>query len=170
MCKVIFRGNDVEGGLVDIIKTSAPEKLVSVTSNIISSECKNLCKRNSNSVLREKTRSGIVNFSWDEFHKELHLRAPNLLHVVSATVTDVPQSLSPEEPYETYSLLHCCCIAREVKRNDSSPVPYRLHNASWWMYTKGRYIQSGYARQISRSFWPHHHSHEGLILHVITLT
>ena len=95
MCKVIFRGNDVEGGLVDIIKTSAPEKLVSVTSNIISSECKNLCKRNSNSVLREKTRSGIVNFSWDEFHKELHLRAPNLLHVVSATVTDVPQSLSP---------------------------------------------------------------------------
>jgi hypothetical protein len=84
----------VEEGLLKTIVSNKPDSVVSAAAELINSECEDLCKRNSESILRDKSHENIMTFSWDKFYSELQLRAPGFIRVFSAAVVSVPKSLS----------------------------------------------------------------------------
>ena len=90
ICKLIFHNRQVEKGILHLLKSTNPNELVAEAATVVANECKDLCKRNSGSVLQDRTHAGILTFSWDKFHKELQIRAPCLLMIVSTMISDVP--------------------------------------------------------------------------------
>ncbi|XP_056008253.1 uncharacterized protein LOC125657360 isoform X2 [Ostrea edulis] len=90
VCKIVFRGKDIGSGLRDFLKTSHPEELIEGSVAILGDECKTLCKRNSGSVLQDKSIQNVMEFTWDKLYTELQIRAPNILKIVSAMVNDIP--------------------------------------------------------------------------------
>lgn len=89
ICKAIFQSDKVEKTVLDVLTISNPDEVVASAANIVNAESKEVCKRNSGSLL-QKDHASLKSFTWDKFHKELEIRAPNLLKVVSAVVRDVP--------------------------------------------------------------------------------
>uniref|UniRef100_A0A8W8MLR6 Uncharacterized protein n=1 Tax=Magallana gigas TaxID=29159 RepID=A0A8W8MLR6_MAGGI len=84
-------------------------------------ECKELCCKNSNSVLQARSHHDILSFTWDKFHQELTLRAPNTLRIVSSMLSDVP--LSPEgKPF--LNLMHTISMALHSRYNQMSLTQY----------------------------------------------
>ena len=69
---------------------SNPDYVVTAAAKVVHAETRDMCKRNSGSLLQNKDHSSIMSFTWDKLHKELQIRAPNLLKVISAVVSDVP--------------------------------------------------------------------------------
>lgn len=90
ICKAIFKSDKVEKTVLDVLTISNPDEVVAAAANIVNVESKELCKRNSGSLLQKKDHVSLMSFTWDKFHKELEIRAPNLLKVVSAIVSDIP--------------------------------------------------------------------------------
>lgn len=90
ICKAIFKSDKVEKTVLDVLTISNPDEVVAAAANIVNVESKELCKRNSGSPLQKKDHAGLMSLTWDKFHKKLEIRAPNLLKVVSAVVSDIP--------------------------------------------------------------------------------
>lgn len=108
VCKAIIWGKNVERSIVDIIRKHKPEEVSSGAASVVANECKELCCKNSNSVLQAWAHHDILSFTWDKFHQELTLRAPNTLRIVSSMLPDVPPS--PEgKPF--LNLMHTTCIS-----------------------------------------------------------
>ncbi|XP_033759941.1 uncharacterized protein LOC117342076 [Pecten maximus] len=122
ICKFIFRGNNVERGIVDVLKQSCPEELSSVTSSMVSKECKELCKRSNDTVLQNRSKDGILNFSWDKLHQELQIRAPHTLKVVSSIVTDIPHNVVQGKPF--YHVLNSVAIALHGRSREMTVLQY----------------------------------------------
>lgn len=74
--------------------SNKPDSIVSAAAELINSECEEICKRNSESIIRDKSHENMMSFSWDKFHSELQLRAPGLFRVFSAAVVTVPKLVS----------------------------------------------------------------------------
>lgn len=108
VCKAIIWGKNVERSIVDIIRKHKPEGVSSGAASVVANECKELCCKNSNSVLQARAHHEILYFTWDKLHQELTLRAPNTLRIVSSMLSDVP--LSPEgKPF--LNLMHTISMA-----------------------------------------------------------
>lgn len=108
VCKAIIWGKNVERSIVDIIRKHKPEEVSSGAASVVANECKELCCKNSNSVLQARAHHEILYFTWDKLHQELTLRAPNTLRIVSSMLSDVP--LSPEgKPF--LNLMHTISMA-----------------------------------------------------------
>nr|XP_022291909.1 uncharacterized protein LOC111103152 [Crassostrea virginica] len=73
--------------------------LIDGSLTILGGECRNLCKRNSGSVLQDKSSTNALEFTWDSLYAELQIRAPNVLKTVSAMVTDIPIHVN-EKPFQ----------------------------------------------------------------------
>lgn len=88
ICRAVFRGQNVEKCIIDIIGKSGPDHITSLASKIVSEECTKLCKRGSGTVQQENSYEGIFSFFWDKFYTEIQIRAPNtplnLCHLLSA--------------------------------------------------------------------------------------
>lgn len=95
MCKAIFKSDNVEKTVLDVLATSNPDDVVMAATKIVQAETKAICKRNSGSLLLKKDHDSMMTFTWNKFHKDLEVRAPNLLRVISAVVSDVP--VAPSE-------------------------------------------------------------------------
>ncbi|CAC5374739.1 unnamed protein product [Mytilus coruscus] len=80
------------------IEKHQPDDLVTGAAAVILKECKELSRKNSGSILQDKIHNGVLTFTCDKFHKELSLRAPNVLKVVSSRISDVPVSPG-EKPF-----------------------------------------------------------------------
>lgn len=78
----------MENCILDIISKSDPELISSAASKIVSKECQNLCKRGSGSILQEKSYDSIFKFTWDEFNKEIQIKAPHALKIISSMISD----------------------------------------------------------------------------------
>lgn len=85
------------------------------------SESKNLCKRHSGSVLQNKDHQSFMTFTWDKFHKELEIRAPNVIKVVSAIVSDIP--LTPSDK-KHMNLLHTIASGFHGRNQEMSMLHY----------------------------------------------
>ncbi|XP_069109713.1 uncharacterized protein [Argopecten irradians] len=121
MFKVIFREKNVEKGLIDIVKNTAPDELVTAVAGMVSEEARTICQRNSNTVLQQKSQEGILKFSWDSLNKELQVGTPHLLKVVSAIVSDIPVELG-EKPF--LHIMHSTAIALHGRFREMSVVQY----------------------------------------------
>lgn len=62
-----------------------------------------------------------MSFTWDEFHKELEIRAPNLLKVVSAVVSDIP--VAPAEK-KFMHILHTIATGFHGRSQEMSGLHY----------------------------------------------
>nr|XP_034298978.1 uncharacterized protein LOC109620531 isoform X1 [Crassostrea gigas] len=121
VCKAIIWGKNVERSIVDIIRKHKPEEVSSGAASVVADECKELCFKNSNSVLQARAHHDILSFTWDKFHQELTLRAPNTLRIVSSMLSDVP--LSPEgKPF--LNLMHTISMAIHSRYNQMSLTQY----------------------------------------------
>lgn len=121
VCKAIIWGKNVERSIVDIIRKHKPEEVSSGAASVVADECKELCFKNSNSVLQARAHHDILSFTWDKFHQELALRAPNTLRIVSSMLSDVP--LSPEgKPF--LNLMHTISMALHSRYNQMSLTQY----------------------------------------------
>lgn len=89
ICRAVFRGQNVEKCIIDIIGKSGPDHITSLASKIVSDECAKLCKRGSGTVLQENSYEGIFSFSWDKFYTEIQIRAPHTLKLVSVVCNTV---------------------------------------------------------------------------------
>lgn len=159
ICKAIFKSDNVEKTVLDVLTISNPEEVVAAAANIVNAESKELCKRNSGSLLQKKDHASLMSFTWDKFHKELEIRAPNLLKVVSAVVSDIPvaptekkfmhilhtiatgfhgrsQEMSGLHYCTAFLLVHGGCTQRDIQRLAKIGLcvsPGSVHNklASW---------------------------------------
>lgn len=87
ICRAVFRGQNVEKCIIDIIGKSGPDHITSLASKIVSEECTKLCKRGSGTVQQENSYEGIFSFSWDNFtlrFRSGHHTPLNLCHLLSA--------------------------------------------------------------------------------------
>ena len=90
ICKAIFKSDNVAKSVLDVLVISNPDDVVKAATKIVQTEAKVICKRNSGSLLLKKDHDSLMTFTWNEFHKDLEVRAPNLLRVISGVVSDVP--------------------------------------------------------------------------------
>ncbi|XP_071121775.1 uncharacterized protein [Mytilus edulis] len=123
ICRAIYRGQNVEKCIIDIISKSHPETLTSATSNIISAECEAICKRGSGSILQDRSYSGIFNFHWDKFHDEIQLKAPQTLKVISSALNNIP--IAPGEKKYT-TLMHIISMALHGRNQEMSSIHYQI--------------------------------------------
>jgi hypothetical protein len=123
ICKIIQRNKNVEKCIVDVLCKSHPEHVVSGAADIVSKECKDLCKRGSGSVLREKSYEGIFSFDWNKFYDEIHIKAPNTLKIVSSTISDF--SITPGQP-KFLHLMQSVASQLHSRNVEMSAVHYQI--------------------------------------------
>ncbi|CAG2189420.1 unnamed protein product [Mytilus edulis] len=121
ICKAIFKSENVEKAILDILVNSNPDDVVTAAAKVVKSESKNLCKRHSGSVLQNKDHQSFMTFTWDKFHKELEIRAPNVIKVVSAIVSDIP--LTPSDK-KHMNLLHTIASGFHGRNQEMSMLHY----------------------------------------------
>lgn len=121
VCKKIVSNQNVELGIVAIISDYNKDAVSSVCCKIISKECKELCRRNSGSVLQKKGHHDLMNFSWDKFNQELQIRAPHTLKVISAIVVDIPSSVTGKK---YLSVLHTMASGLHGRSAEMSALQY----------------------------------------------
>jgi two-component sensor histidine kinase len=92
-------------------------------SHIISCESKEICKRNSGSILQQKDHNSILEFSWEKFYRELHIRAPNTLRVIQSAVSDVPVTIGEKK---FINLMLTAASAFHGRNQEMSSVHYQL--------------------------------------------
>lgn len=88
ICRAVYRRQNVEKCILEIISKSDPDLVSSAASKIVSNECQNMCKRGSGSILQEKSYNSIFKFTWDDFNKEIQIKAPNTLKIISSMISD----------------------------------------------------------------------------------
>lgn len=100
ICRAILNersSGNAKKSIVAIVTTAYSDEVIIAVSRIIGSETKELCKRNSGSILRQKDYNNVLEFSWENFHRELHIRAPITLRVIQSAVSDVPVSIGEKK-------------------------------------------------------------------------
>ena len=109
--------------IISILSETNKEEIVNAASLIIASESKDLCKKHSGSILQKKDNDSILEFSWDMFHKELQLRAPNILQVIASAVCDVPVKV---EDKKFAHILHSVASVLHGRSAEMSSLHYQI--------------------------------------------
>lgn len=134
LCKAICKSENVEQTVISLLVKEKPREVVDAAAKVVSEEARELCKRNSNSILMKKDQESLMSFTWDKFNKELEIRAPNVLRIVSSIVSDIPPEIHEHSP-------HCCIWSSWPQHGD---VRTSLHHCfcpcSWRMYTEGIHV------------------------------
>ena len=121
ICKAVFKSDNVEKAILAVLTVSSPDEVVTAAAQIVGSESKELCKRNSGSILQQKDHDSLMTFTWDKFHKELEIRASNVLKIVSAIVSDIP-AIPGEKKY--INTLHTIASGFHGRNQEMSGLHY----------------------------------------------
>lgn len=87
----------MEQTVISLLVKEKPREVVDAAAKVISEEARELCQRNSNSILMKKDQESLMSFTWDKFNKELEIRAPNVLRIVSSIVSDIPPMIGEKK-------------------------------------------------------------------------
>ncbi|XP_062609388.1 uncharacterized protein LOC134271151 [Saccostrea cucullata] len=109
--------------IISILRETNKEDIVNAASLIIANESKGLCRKNSGSILQRKDNESILEFSWDMFHKELQLRAPSILQVLTSAVCDVPVKV---EGKKFAHILHSVASVLHGRSAEMSSLHYQI--------------------------------------------
>ncbi|XP_062600399.1 uncharacterized protein LOC134262037 [Saccostrea cucullata] len=123
MCKAICRSENVEQTVLCLLVKENPRVVVNAAAKVVSEESRELCKQNSNSLLQMKDQESLMSFTWDKFYKELEIRAPNLLRVVSSIVSDIPTVIG-EKKY--MNILHTVASGLHGRSMEMSGLHYSI--------------------------------------------
>lgn len=123
ICRVLCRGQNVDKCILDILSNSVPELVSSAASKIVSKECQRLCKRGSGSILQTKSYDSIFRFTWDELNKEIQIRAPNMLQIVSSIISD---TVIPPTEKKYVHLMNTVATALHGRSDQMSCLQYQV--------------------------------------------
>jgi hypothetical protein len=121
ICKAIMRENDAENTILDVIKVTNPTSVTNKVCEIIADECRNICKRNSGSILQDRSHDGILQFSWDKLENELRNLAPNLFQIACSIVTDNSSSMSDRSRIQ---MLNAVAYALHARSREMTVLQY----------------------------------------------
>lgn len=98
LCKAtcVCKSENVEQAVISLLVKEKPREVVDAAAKVVSEEARELCKRNSNSILIKKDHEGLTSFTWD-LNKELEIRAPNVLRIVSSMVSDITPKIGQKK-------------------------------------------------------------------------
>lgn len=120
LCKAICKSENVEQTVISLL---VKEKTRDAAAKVVSEEARQLCKRNSNSILMKKDQESLMSFTWDKFNKELEIRAPNVLRIVSSIVSDIPPMIG-EKKY--MNILHTVASGLHGRSTEMSGLHYTI--------------------------------------------
>lgn len=126
ICRAILNersSGNAKKSIVAIVTTAYSDEVITAVSRIIGSETKELCKRNSGSILQQKDYNNVLEFSWENFHRELHIRAPITLRVIQSAVSDVPVSIGEKK---FIHLMLTVATALHGRSQEMSSLHYQL--------------------------------------------
>lgn len=123
ICRVFCRGQNVDKCILDILSNSVPELVSSAASKIVSKECQRLRKRGSGSILQTKSYDSIFRFTWDELNKEIQIRAPNMLQIVSSIISD---TVIPPTEKKYVHLMNTVATALHGRSDQMSCLQYQV--------------------------------------------
>lgn len=120
LCKAICKSENVEQTVISLL---VKEKTRDAAAKVVSEEARELCQRNSNSILMKKDQESLMSFTWDKFNKELEIRAPNVLRIVSSIVSDIPPMIG-EKKY--MNILHTVASGLHGRSTEMSRLHYTI--------------------------------------------
>lgn len=123
LCKAICKSENVEQTVISLLVKEKPREVVDAAAKVVSEEARELCKRNSNSILMKKDQESLMSFTWDKFNKELEIRAPNVLRIVSSIVSDIPPEIG-EKKY--MNILHTVASGLHGRSMEMSGLHYTI--------------------------------------------
>jgi len=89
--KQVYR-REFSSALNSLQKTMPPEKSVEMSVKLIMNEMKQMCRLDSNCILRD-TDKALRDFSWEAVWNELASKVPTLLHLYRLLFCGAPKSL-----------------------------------------------------------------------------
>lgn len=113
----------MEQTVISLLVKEKPREVVDAAATVVSEEARELCKRNSNSILMKKDQESLMSFTWDKFNKELEIRAPNVLRIVSSIVSDIPPEIG-EKKY--MNILHTVASGLHGRSMEMSGLHYTI--------------------------------------------
>lgn len=113
----------MEQTVISLLVKEKPREVVDAAAKVISEEARELCQRNSNSILMKKDQESLMSFTWDKFNKELEIRAPNVLRIVSSIVSDIPPMIG-EKKY--MNILHTVASGLHGRSTEMSRLHYTI--------------------------------------------
>lgn len=123
LCKAICKSENVEQTVISLLVKEKPREVVDAAAKVVSEEARELCQRNSNSILMKKDQESLMSFTWDKFNKELEIRAPNVLRIVSSIVSDIPPMIG-EKKY--MNILHTVASGLHGRSTEMSGLHYTI--------------------------------------------
>ena len=72
--------------------------IVTKLRGVIQGELKTLGSKKANSILRNKTKAGLLSFSWNKVWKELEMHAPIFLGLLEAILSCKTAKISRTQP------------------------------------------------------------------------
>lgn len=120
LCKAICKSENVEQTVISLL---VKEKTRDAAAKVVSEEARELCQRNSNSILMKKDQESLMSFTWDKFNKELEIRAPNVLRIVSSIESDIPPMIG-EKKY--MNILHTVASGLHGRSTEMSRLHYTI--------------------------------------------
>lgn len=123
LCKAICKSENVEQTVISLLVKEKPREVVDAAAKVVSEEARELCQRNSNSILMKKDQESLMSFTWDKFNKELEIRAPNVLRIVSSIVSDIPPMIG-EKKY--MNILHTVASGLHGRSTEMSRLHYTI--------------------------------------------
>lgn len=97
--------------------------LTSAVSKVVAKECETICKRGSGALLQDRTCDGIFQFSWDKFHKEVVVKAPNTLKIISSAISSIP--VVPSEK-KFLNIMNTVASALHARSQEMSSLHYQI--------------------------------------------
>lgn len=128
------RGQNVEKNITEIIGRTHQDMLTSAVSKVVAKECETICKRGSGALLQDRTYDGIFQFSWDKFHKEVVVKAPNTLKIISSAISSIP--VVPSEK-KFLNIMNTVASALHARSQEMSSLHYQIG----FILTRGTYKQ-----------------------------
>ena len=104
-----------------MLVSSNPDDVTTAAAKVVMLESKDLCRRNSGSILQNKEHESIMTFTWNKFYNELEIRAPNILKIVSAIVSDIPVTPSDKK---YMNILHTIACGFHGRNQEMSGLHY----------------------------------------------
>ena len=95
--KAICKSKDSDKVIVDNLTSSNPMEIVRGAAKIIKSECKDIYKRGSGSLLQKTDHDSMLSFTWERFDEEIKIKCPGLNVIIGAITSDIPPSVSSKQ-------------------------------------------------------------------------
>ena len=123
ICRVVYKNSNVINCILEIICKSNPTSLATAAAKLVNKECEGLCKRGTGSILQDKTYDSLFNFTWDNFQKEIQIRAPHTLKIISSTVCNPTVTPTPKKQL---CILHTFASGVHGRFQEMSNLHYQI--------------------------------------------